>query len=107
MSKFDDFVNAVLAGTKDLAKKTIEGFEVQAGADAKAFTDKLKNDLQRWAQLRVEKKITDQDFLDLVSAKKALAEMHALTQAGLAAIKLEQFRTALIKLVVDKALAIL
>ncbi len=107
MSKFDDFTDAVLTGAKDLAKKTIEGFEDQAGSDAKAFLDKMKSDLLRWAQQRAENKITDQDFTDFVQGKKALAEIHALTQAGIAAIKLERFRTGLIKLVVDKALAIL
>jgi len=107
MSKLDDFIDAVLTGAKDLAKNTVEGFEDQAGADAKAFLDKMKDDLQKWAKLRAEKKITDQDFTDFVMGKKALAEIHALTQAGIAAVKLERFRTGLIKLVVDKALAIL
>jgi len=46
-------------------------------------------------------------FTDLVQGKKALAEIHALTQAGIAAIKLEKFRTELVKLVVDTALAML
>lgn len=107
MGKLDDFADAVLTGAKDLAKNILEGFENQAGEDAKAFLDKMKNDLQRWAKLRTERKITDQDFIDLVQAKKALAEIHALTQAGIATIKLERFRTEFIKLVVDKALAIL
>ncbi len=107
MGKFDDFVAAVLTGVKDLVKNIIDGFEDQAGEDAKAFLDKMQNDLQKWAMLRAEKKITDQDFIDLVQGKKALAEIHALTQAGIATIKLERFRTELIKLVVDKAIAIL
>ena len=107
MGKLDDFADAVLAGAKDLAKNILAGFEDQAGADAKAFLDKMRNDLQKWAKLRAEKKITDQDFIDFVQGKEALAEIHALTQAGIAATKLERFRTELIKLVVDKALAIL
>ena len=107
MGKLDDFVDAVLTGAKGLAKNTLAGFEDQAGQDAKAFLDKMTSDLQKWAKLRAEKKLTDEEFKDLVEGKTALAEIHALTQAGIAAIKLEKFRTELVKLVIDTALAIL
>jgi hypothetical protein len=105
-NKFDDFVDAVLKGTEGLAKHIFNGFETQAKEDAKAFIKKTEIDLRRWIKLLVEKKITEQDFGDLVQAKKALAEIHALTQAGIALTKLERFRNDLINLVIDKAFEI-
>jgi hypothetical protein len=105
-NKFDDFINAVLEGSKDLAKHIFNGFEDQAKEDAKAFIKKAEIDLKRWIKLLVDKKITEQDFGDLVQAKKALAEIHALTQAGIALTKLERFRNDLINLVIDKAFEI-
>ncbi len=102
-NKFDDFINAVLEGAKQLAKENLNGFQDQAKKDAQAFTTKVEVDLRRWTKLLAEKKLTKQDFSDLVQAKKALAEIHALTQAGIALAKLERFRTGLINLVIDKA----
>jgi hypothetical protein len=103
MSKFDDFVEAVLGGAKDLAKEVFDGLEDNAKADAKAFLDKAESDLKRWTKLLAVKEITERDFSDLVQAKKALAEIHALTQAGVALVRLERFRSGLIDLVIDTA----
>ena len=105
-SKFEDFIKAVLEGAKDLAKDIFNGFEDQAKEDAKAFLKKTEADLKRWTKLLAEKKLTEQDFGDLVQAKKALAEIYALTQAGIALAKLERFRSGLINLVIDKAFEI-
>jgi len=104
--KFDDFVNAVAEGAKGLAKDIFDGFEEQAKEDAKAFTQESEADLRRWVKLLEEGKITKQDFGDLVEGKKALAEIHALTVAGISLTKLERFRSGLIDLVVDTAFKI-
>jgi hypothetical protein len=103
MSKFDEFLDAILKGAKDLAKDFFEGFVEEAENDAKAFLEKTQADLQRWTKLLASKKITEQDFSDLVQAKKALAEIHMLTQAGIGLTKLERFRSGLINLVIDTA----
>jgi len=104
--KFDDFVDALAEGAKDLAKDIFDGFEEQAKEDAKTFAQKAEADLRRWAKLLEEGKITKQDFGDLVEGKKALAEIHALTVAGISLTKLERFRSGLIDLVVDTAFKI-
>lgn len=103
MSKFDDLSNAVLKGAKDLAKKNFGGFVDETAKDTQAFLDKAQADLQRWTKLLANGKLTKEDFRDLVQAKKALAEIRALTQAGVTLTKLERFRSDLINLVVDSA----
>lgn len=103
MSKFDEFVEAFLEGAKVLAKEVFDGFEGVAIDDAKEFLEKLKEDMQRWTKLLALRVLTEQDFSDLVQAKKALAEIHLLRQQGVALTKLEKFRTGLINLVVDTA----
>ena len=103
MSRFDDFADAVLKGAKDLAKNSFGGFVDEAANDAQAFLDKAQADLQRWAKLLANGKLTKEDFSDLVQAKKALAEIHALTQAGITLTKIERFRSDLINLVIDSA----
>jgi len=107
MSKFDDFIAALEDGVKRLAKDTLKGFETQALSDAQAFIAKCKKDLERWTELLTEGRLSKKDFCDLVQAKKDLAELHALTNAGLALIKLDQFRTALMNVVIEAAAKVL
>jgi len=106
MSKFDEFIQQVLSGSMDLAKNIFNGFVDLAKADSKDFLVKAEADLKRWADLLASKDITERDFADLVHAKKALAEIHALTQAGVALADLERFRSGLVDLVIDTAFKI-
>ncbi len=103
MTKADEFSNAVRKGAKDLAKNSFGEFVDEAAKDAQAFLDKAQSDLQRWTKLLANGKLTEQDFRDLVQAKKALAEIRALTQAGVTLTKIERFRSDLINLVIDSA----
>jgi hypothetical protein len=104
MVEFDEFISALKDGAKLLAKESFDGFENEASQDAVAFIGKSKTDLQRWTTLLAQGDINEEDFVDLVNAKKAVAEMFALRQAGLATIKLEKFRKGFIDLVVNTAL---
>ncbi|MDX2424253.1 MAG: hypothetical protein QNK43_16445 [Amphritea sp.] len=103
MADFDDFLTALKDNAEVLAKEIFDGYEAQAKQDAEAFIDKAKADLKRWTKLLADGDINEEDFSDLVNAKKALAEMFALRQAGLSLIKLEKFRKGFISLVVDTA----
>ncbi len=106
MGSFDDFIKAVLDGAGDLAKQIFDGFETEAVDDAKVFLEKTEADLKRWTTLLANQDITERDFFDLVKAKKALAMMHGLTQAGISAIKLDRFWSGLVHLVIDSAFKI-
>ncbi len=103
MASFDDFVEALKNGAKDLAKEIFDGFEDEASNDAKAFLEKTKEDMRRWTKLLAQGELTEQDFSDLVQAKKALAEIHTLRQTGVALTKLERFRSGFINLLIDTA----
>jgi hypothetical protein len=103
MSKFNEFSDTVLKGAKGLAKNSFGGFVDETAKDTQAFLDKVQADLQRWTKLLANGKLTKEDFRDLVQAKKALAEIRALTQAGITLVKIERFRSDLINLVIDSA----
>lgn len=103
MAKFDDFVEAILAGAKNIAKDILKDFEGAAVDDTKAFLKKSEEDLKRWTRLLALGAITEQDFSDLIQAKSAVAELHLLRQQGVALATLERFRTRLISLVIDTA----
>lgn len=101
MAKFDDFVEAILAGAKDIAKDILKDFEGAVVDDTKAFLNKSEEDLKRWTKLLALGAITEQDFSDLIQARSAVADMHFLRQQGVALATLERFRTRLISLVID------
>lgn len=103
MAKFDDFVEALKEGAGQLAKEIFEGFEEQAKYDAAAFLEKTAHDIKRWTRLLAKGELTEQDFSDLVRAKKALAEIHALRQTGVVLAKLERFRNRFLDMLIDKA----
>ncbi|HNY70022.1 MAG TPA: hypothetical protein PKH14_04470 [Syntrophorhabdus sp.] len=106
MNKFDDYIKAVMDGAKTLAYDNFSDLIGEADQDTKDFIDTIKGDLIRWSGMLVEKKISEQDFRDLVEAKKDLAKIQALTQAGLALTRCERFRSSLINLLIDKAFEI-
>jgi len=103
MSKFDDFAQAVLSSSKDLAKTTLEELVQEATTDTQSYLDKSKADLQRWCVQLAEQKLTQAEFADLIRGRAALAEMHALTLAGLALTRIQRFRDGLIEIVIDTA----
>ena len=103
MSNFDDFVNTIEEGVKELAKKTLKGFKDEALTDAKAFLESSKNDLQRWTKLLAKGDLLQDDFECLVMGRKDVAELHVLKQSGLGLVRLDRFKNALLDLVIDTA----
>ncbi len=103
MSNFDNFVDIVETGVKDLAKKTLKGFKDEAVSDSKAFLDTSKADLKRWTKLLSKNELSHDDFEWLVVGRKDVAELHALKQAGLTLVRLDRFKNALLDLIIDTA----
>ena len=104
MSSFDDFVNTIEDGVKELAKKSLKGFKDEATKDAKQFLKASKEDLKRWTKLLGKGELSQDDFEWLVLGRKDVAELHALKQAGLTAVRIDRFRNALFDLVIDTAI---
>jgi len=103
MAIFDDFLNALKDGLKQLVADTVQDFTQAATKDGRAFLDKARADLERWTSALAHGHLSKDDFAFLVKGKKDLAEMEALKQAGLALVRLDQFRSSLIDLVVGTA----
>jgi len=106
VATFNDYKEELGKGVRKLAQELVDGFEADALADMNAFVRKSQRDLERWTKLLEAGDITQEDFADLVQAKKALAELHGLTKAGVAITKLDRFRSDLISLVIDTAMKV-
>jgi hypothetical protein len=106
MATFTEYKTELRKGVKKLSQALVGDFEEYALADTNAFLRSSEKDLKRWTKLLEAGEITEQDFTDLVQAKKALAELHELTEAGIGHTKLDRFRKDLISLMIDTAMKV-
>ena len=106
MASFDDYLEELKTGLKELARNTLKGFEKQATEDGRAFIEETKEDLQRWTSRLAKGELSKEDFEDLVLGQKELAKLVALKEAELARKRIQDFRNALVNLVIDTAIKV-
>jgi len=103
MFDFDAFLKELKIGIRDIAREEAKGFVRAARKDGKEFVDALKEDLELWTKQLADGELSVEDFEFLVRGKKDLAKMAGLTQAGLAAVRIDRIRMAMIDLVITAA----
>lgn len=103
MSKFDDFLHEVKTGAREIAQREAAELLDAATKDAQAFLNAVEEDLRRWTQQLASGQLSMDDFKSLVKGEKDLAQMVALKEAGLAVIRIDRIRDALIDLVIKAA----
>jgi len=92
--------NALLAGVTSLASSNLKDYLNEATADGQKLLESLKADIQTWNNELVEGKISATDLEFLIMAKKEEMEMEGLKQAGVAEIRIDQFKNGILKLIV-------
>jgi hypothetical protein len=103
MADFDQLLSALKQGAAQLAAHSLQDFRKAAVKDAHAFLEQTRADLERWVHELEAGTLTKDDFEFLVKGKQDLAEMQALKQAGLALVRVDQFRNSLLNLVIGTA----
>lgn len=98
---FEDLLKQLRNGIVALAKLTIREYVDFAKKDGEMMLEGMKEKLKRWTEKLAEGHLSKEDFLWLIESQKDLIEMNALKQAGLAAIRVDQFRSSVMNLVVD------
>jgi DNA repair ATPase RecN len=91
--------------SKALAEKLFKQYTNRAMNDVRDFLQKCKDDLKRWIEELARGEIKKDEFEDLVKGQADLAEMHALKQAGLAAVQIDAFTNGVLDIVVSAAFA--
>lgn len=102
---FDNLLKSVEAQTKALGEKLIKGYTTQAWGDLKDFAQESKDDLNRWTQELLEKKLDAESYESLVKGQLDVAEMRALKQAGLAEVQIDSFVNGFLDILVNAAVA--
>jgi hypothetical protein len=87
-----------------LAAGTTSKYRDEAIADGNQLLADIKEDLERWLLLLANGELKTWEFEWLVNSDKSLVKMHALKQAGLAAIRIQQFSMSVLNLIVDASL---
>lgn len=104
MPGINDFIKIFKNDLQKFAEDNVKEFKKELLKDGDAFIKKTKTDLQRWGAQLLSGDLEKKDFEFLVKAKKDLAEMEALKQAGLAKVKISKLRDGLIGVVINSAL---
>jgi len=103
MFNFDRFFQELKEGVVEIAKQEATAFAKEATDDGKEFLEAVKSNLQTWTQQLAKGELSQKDFEFLVKGQKDVAAMKALTQAGLAAIRIDRIRVAMIDLIITAA----
>jgi hypothetical protein len=101
MADFNDVLTSFNDGLGKLARTTFSDVRDAAIADGEAFVKQSSDDIKRWIDLLTNEQINRKDFQFLLMSEKDLAELRALKRAGLTMVRLDQFKSSLIHLIVD------
>ncbi|MEN2283404.1 hypothetical protein AAGF08_14760 [Algoriphagus sp. SE2] len=101
---FNEIFDELKKGASELSSSTLNEYKDEAEADLKDFLSDSKASLERWTLLLASGDLTKKDFEWLVQSQKDLLVMKALSQAGLSKIRLDQFKTGSINLVIGTIL---
>lgn len=107
MSKFDEFLKAVLDGAKDEAGATLHGFLQETTTDSVAFRQNAKAELEQWTRDLAAGEIDDDMFKHLVRGQWDGAILAALAKSGESAARTQQVRDKVVGLAIDAAFRIL
>lgn len=98
---FPELFNHLKDDVVTLAQVSVKKFAVDAKNDALNLLNSMKEKLERWTVLLVKGDLTTEDFEWLANSQKDLVEMEGLKQAGLAAIRIDQFKNSVLNMIVD------
>ena len=106
MTNFDRFLDVLKNEIVALARENLEDYLEDAIRDGRSFLEESRADLERWTMLLAREEITQEDFRSLVKGQRELAQMKALTQAGLASVRRDRFVNAVVDTVIRTAFAV-
>lgn len=92
---FNQFYRNIESGVDTLAKSTMQNYLSEAKTDGQNAVEDIKGYLQQWAAEVKEGALTMEDLEFLLKEEAALTEMTALKEAGLAAVRIDEFKTGI------------
>lgn len=96
---FNQFLQSIESGVDTLAKTSLHDYATQAKSDGQAIVDEMKEELQQWAAELEEGDLTTEDLSFLVKEQADLTQMVALKEAGLAEVRIDEFKTSVVNVI--------
>jgi hypothetical protein len=87
-----------------LAENELKEFAGKGKADALAFLEKSRAQLEEWFQKLADEEMDEDEFRELVETQKDLAKMEALRKTSAGQQKVESFRDATLNLIIKAAI---
>jgi hypothetical protein len=87
-----------------LAENELKEFAGEGKADALAFLEKSRAQLEEWFQKLADEEIDEDEFRELVETQKDLAKMEALRKTSAGQQRVEQFRDSALNLIIKAAI---
>ena len=106
MSKFDEYLDAVMADAKILLSSTIREGKKEAREILEAHVQNSKDRLQRWTKLLANGDLEKREFQLLINNQITLGRMRLRTVEVIGKRAALDFRNALRSLFIDKAFEI-
>jgi len=97
------FLDGLQDGIETLVRDEVEEHIDEAKADIRDFLDSSKDKLERWFQALTDGTLAKDEFEFLVKSQRDLAKMRALTEIGLAKVRIQRIVNGVIDLIVDTA----
>jgi hypothetical protein len=104
---FDQLYQALESGVVSLAQSSLQEYLAQAETDGKQALGGMKSALETWAREAATGMLTYEDLGFLIKAETSLTEMTALKEAGLAQVRIDQFKAGIIDLVIQAVTGII
>jgi hypothetical protein len=104
MFDFDKFLNTLTDDMKAVVREHAAGFGKEVTKDSLEFAENMKDDIERWTGQLARGELEREDFEWLLAAKKDLAEMNALKMKGLAQVRIDRIRNALVQTIIGTAI---
>ena len=97
----DNILKEILDNTVQLAKLSISEYTKDAKKDGENLLKQMKSDLERWTKLLEAGELKRDEFIWLLASQKDSLKMSALQKAGLAQIRIEQFKNSFLNMITD------
>lgn len=101
-----DIFNAIKEDLIKLANAELKGYVSDLFNDTRSFIERILGDVKTWSKQLEQKQLTKEEFDFLIGGTKDRLMMSALTQSGLAIIKLQSLRDSIFQLILSSILKI-
>lgn len=103
MPDFNDFLTLLKEHLVTLGRSEVEEHAEALLQDGQDFAQQAEADLKQWTGALAAGAMTGPEFRLAVRGRAELAQMEALKQAGLAAIRIDKLKQSIVDTIVDAA----